>query len=90
MFSSLQWSFPCSCSYHVFALGGVVTTPLTIIMNVIKSGTYSRAATKWSVASIQVNVGTIYQLVQVNDEYRYECPMCTGTGIWQGWKQAFV
>ena len=39
----------------------------------------SRAATKRSVASIQVNTGTIYQLVQVDDEYRYECLMCTGT-----------
>ena len=51
-------------------------------MNVIKSGTYSRVATKWSVASIQVNAGTIYILVQVDDEYRYECPMCTGMGVW--------
>ena len=64
--------------------------PLIIIMNVIKSGTYSRAATKRSVASIQVNTGTIYLLVQVDDEYRYGCPVCTGTGVWKGWKQAFV
>ena len=56
--------------------------PLTITMNVIKFGTYSRAATKRSVASIQVNAGTIYLLVQVDDEYRYGCPMCTGMGIW--------
>ena len=56
--------------------------PLTIIMNVIKSGTYSRAVTKWSVVSIQVNVGTIYLLVQVNDEYRYGCLVCTGMGVW--------
>ena len=51
-------------------------------MNVIKSGTYSRAATKRNVASIQVNAGTIYLLVQVDHEYRYECPMCTGMDVW--------
>ena len=67
MFSSLQWSFACSRSYHVFALGGVVAAPLTITMNVIKSGTYSRVATKRSVVSIQVNMGTIYLLVRVDD-----------------------
>ena len=32
-------------SYHVFALGGVGAAPLIITMNVIKSGTYLRAAT---------------------------------------------
>ena len=40
-------------------------------------------ATKGSAASIQVNgTGTIYLLVWVDNEYRYGCPMCTGTGVW--------
>ena len=82
MFSSLQRSFPCSHSHHVFALGGVVATPLANIMNVIKSGTYSRVATKRNVVSIQVNAGTLYLLVQVDDEYRYGCLVCTGMGVW--------